>query len=165
MIFSLKNSILTFEDGTTPTAQFVEVNMGDGNISWDETRELEYLKDRGNLDSVEETEENPISVDMSFRWTEFKSTGGVVTPYEAITVTGQAVTDGWITTDTKDACAPISIDIVVDFTPNCAAEQKEIYRLRAFRYESISPSGSDRQITCSGSCNYRHVEVTRTPQV
>ena len=159
---SLKNSVVKFLDGTTPTAKSVTVNIGDGNISWSESRELEYLKDRGTLDAVEESEENPISVDLGFRWTDFRSDpSGTVTPYDAVTGTGATITDSWTTSDTLDPCGPLAIDIEITFTPTCVAEPTEVYTLKAFRYEDISPDMGAKQLSVTGSCNTRHVSIAR----
>lgn len=158
-IFDLKNTVIKIKGGGV--GEEVEITVGDGNVSWDETRELNYLKDRGNLDGVTESEENPIDVSLDMRWTFFKVTGEV-TPYEALTAQGDAAS--WTSTDAVDPCGPLAVDIEIDFTPYCSDEDREIYTLKAFRYTSISPSGSDQQLSCSGSCNTRHVDVTRAAQ-
>ena len=155
-VFSLKDTTIKIKGGGV--AEEVEIKVGDGNISWTESRELEYLKDRGQLDAVEETEENPVEVEFTIRW-EFFRVVGSITPYDALTHQNDAA--NWATTDQVDPCGPKSVDIEIAWLPACDTEDQEIYTLQAFRYTSINPSGTDRQISVSGSCNVRHVSAAR----
>lgn len=159
MRFNLKDAVITIEDGTTPTAQSVTVKLADGDISWEESRELMVHKDRGNLDSVEVDEDNPIQVTLNMAW-EYFIGDAVDTPYEAI----KGTTDTeWVSTD-SNSCSTKACNIKIVFTPGCSDQKIETIILSKFHYQRISPSGSQKQISVTGICNVSAPTITRTAQ-
>lgn len=148
MRFNLKNAVIKIKDGTTPTAQEVTVKVADGEISWEESRELDVYKDRGNLDSIELKEDNPLSVNLSFAWEYFQG-DSVDTPYEAL----KGTTDtAWVSTD-SNSCTSKACDIEIVFTPGCSTEKIETITISKFHYQSINPSSGNKLIAVRGICN------------
>lgn len=150
-------------DGTSPTPNEIEVVIGEGNLTYNETREMEYKLDRGLLNTVREGDQKPVEVSMDFEW-EFlvASSGGDVTIEEALKNEGEA--EDWVSSDTEDACAPYSVDIKVIYTPPCDDADIETYLLSHYRWESLNHDFKAGTVSTSGKCNVTRATVTRTPQ-
>jgi Na+-translocating ferredoxin:NAD+ oxidoreductase RnfG subunit len=58
----------------------LEITIGEGNLTFDEKRALEYKKNRGKLDQVRLGDEDPIDVNMQFAWEFLSSPSGAATP-------------------------------------------------------------------------------------
>lgn len=159
MRFNIKNSVIKIKDGTTPTPQEVTVKVADGEISWEETRELAVEKDRMNLDTIEVMEDNPLSVSMSFIWDYFEG-DAVDSIYEAIK--GDTDTP-WVSTD-ANSCTSKACDIEIEFTPGCSTEKKEVITLQKFHWQSISPATGNRLISVTGICNVTVPDYARVAQ-
>jgi len=131
----------------------LEIRIGEGNVTYNMIKNREYIKNRGVLDGVRDSDEEPMEVSFEFMW-EFLSavTGsGVPTVEEVLTHTGEA--SDWETTDT-DGCNPQDcVDLVIWYDPNCGGNNTEKITLPHFRYESLNHNLRDSQVSCSGKCN------------
>lgn len=170
---NLKNTRLYITDGT-PSAQFVEVIIGDGNVSWTENRTIEYAKNRGKLSSADggvarEGDDNPVSVSFDIRWDEFTSDDSSVTPVEAIQNVGQAITDTWLSVD-SDNCTPYAVnlelirDLGVCFVSaggGTGTDRYEKYLFTSFRWESMDYDVDAGTMAVSGTCQVTTVTATR----
>jgi len=158
----LKHTTVTLRDGSTVPNE-VEVGIGEGNFTWTETIEYEYLPDRGNLDDVIEGDQQPVSVDFQFKFTYLKSAAGALTPsvYEALRKIGNAAS--WVSSD-PDACRPYAVDIFIEHTPDCPTGDNESYLFSDFRVETINPDIGGATVSASGRCNITRPTITRTPK-
>jgi hypothetical protein len=140
-------------------ANFLQIRIGDGNLTYSEKKPRVYTKDRGTLDTVRNGDEEPLEVKLDATWTFLKaSTGDPPTLEDVLKNRGEAST--WLTSS-ADPCEPYCIDIVVEYTPPCDDEEMEIYRFDDFRYEEIGHDFKQGQLACSGKCNIEEATVTR----
>jgi hypothetical protein len=134
--------------------------IGEGNITYDEKRTLEYKKDRGKLDTVREGDEEPIDVKLDMQW-EFltAATGATVpTPEDVLKQEGPAST--WVSSS-DDACEPYALDILIVYDPSCSGTEAEMILLQDYRYESLNHDAKAGTISTSGKCNVTKAVKTR----
>lgn len=162
----LKNATLTIQDGTSPTPNSVELTIGEGNLTFTETRNLEYTLNRGAIDEyaeVREADDTPVEVSFEIVWTYISgesSTGALPTPVEALKKTGNA--SAWVSTDSDD-CRPYAVDILITYEPPCTGDS-ETMTLPDFRYEQLDYDLKAATISCSGKCLVTDITSVRTPQ-
>lgn len=140
----------TAGDTLTITGRCLDIKVGDGNISWDETYNYEYEMDRSRIDSVVEGDDEPLSVTLDLVY-EFVTavTGSLVpTPEDVLKKRGEA-TD-WITAG-ADPCEVFAVDVEVDHAPPCAAEH-EITTFPEFRWDNISHDLGQASLNVRARC-------------
>ena len=137
----------------------IEVKIGEGNLTYTENKEYEYLTDRGNLDTVREGNEVPMDVVMDFVY-EFVRTGTseAVTPVDALKGIGGAA--DW-TSSSSDPCEPYSVDIVILHEPPCGDAESETTTFPEFRHDSLEFDLSAATISSTGRCNATEPEISR----
>lgn len=153
----LKNCTITILDGSSNS---VAVNIGSGSIKWTESRNIEYVLDKGLLATaaVRKGDEVPVEVDLEFVWDFIESSGGLnVSPYEALTQTGGAA--AWVSTG--GACEPYACKLKIVNDYNCGTSDVETIILDKFRYEKISPDARSGMISVSGKCQITRGTYTR----
>lgn len=153
----LKNCTITFKDGG---AEELAIKIGEGNITWTEKRNIEFIKDRGLLDSVREGNKVPLDVSFNIVW-EYLSTMSTDTepkPEECLKKTGEA--SAWVTTD-SDACKPYAIDIEIEDVVGCSGTDDERITLSDFRYETIDHDLKAGVLNVTGKCNISLATVAR----
>lgn len=155
----LKNATVKFKDGTTPTPNEIEVVIGDGTLSYTETKTREYKLNRGRLRNVRNGDETPVEVSMQFVW-EFltASTGLTPTIEDVLKQRGEA--SDWVTTG-ADECEPYSVDIEVLYEPECSDVENEKITLAEFRYETLEHNLKDGVVSVSGKCNILEADIER----
>lgn len=142
----------------------LKMKIGDGTLSYDEKRTVEYKKDRGKLDTVRLGDEEPLEVKMDLRWEFLRSdatdpaTSSIPSPEEILKQTGAA--SAW-QTSAADPCEPYAVNIFVVYTPLCDNVKKETILLRDYRYESLSHDFKQGMISTSGKCNVTDATVAR----
>lgn len=137
----------------------LEVTIGEGNLQYTEKRNMEYVKDRGVLDTVREGDEEPVEARLDFTWEFLRSdTGEEITVEEALKKVGAA--SGW-TSSSDDACEPYAVDLVVWYNPDCGSTKDEVITLNDFRWESLEHNTKDGQVSVSGKCNVTNATVER----
>lgn len=148
-------------NGNTMTfqSQQLEVKIGEGNLTYTEAREFEYMLDRGSLDTVREGDDQPMEVSLEFVY-EFVTTGTSedITPVDALKRQNDA--SEWVSSST-DACEPYAVDMVIEHNVTCGATQDEITTLPDFRYESLEFNLNDATISVSGRCNVTGASIVR----
>lgn len=127
----------------TLTVAGVTVTLGEGNLTFSEKKQYDYLLDRGHLDDVRDGDDIPMDVSFDFRWTEI--TGGDVV--SAIKGAGSEVSSD------ADTCRPYACDLVFDYAPDCGSEAAGTITLPDFRQESLDFDVRGGKISCSGKCN------------
>lgn len=137
----------------------VELLIGTGNLTYTEKTNLEYIRERGLLDSVREGDEDPVDVSFDFQW-EFlsSSTGGTETIEEAIKQTGNA--SDWVTS-AVDTCEPYAVDITVKYAPPCGGIDDEYIVLPYFRKTQLQHDLRAGTVSCTGSCNIKQITPVR----
>lgn len=160
----LKLATMTINDGTTPTANSITVTIGTGNLTYTETKNIEYNLDRGQLSggTIREGDEVPVEVSFDFVWeyiTSRSATGQTATVDDALKQTGLAV--AWVSSD-SDVCQPYAVDLVVVYDPNCASGDTETITFPDFRFESLQHDLRAGTVSCSGKCNATAPTVVRS---
>lgn len=149
------------DDGViTFLPQRLEIQVGEGEISWSETREYIYDRDRDILDTVRQGADQPMSVDIAFTFEYVTASTDVTpTPVDAIKRTGEA--DEWVSSS-ADLCEPYAVDIIVQHCVPCGTDEDQEILLPDFRWESLDYSVNDAAISVSGQCNATDATVTRS---
>ena len=155
--FDLKDCIIRFTDADEHQ---IIVKVGDGNITWSEKREIEYLLDRGTIDDVREGDQQPIEVSIDLAWEFIKATDGEpATIYEVLTHSGDA--DEWVSSDTDNPCAPHAINLVIERLVQCPGVEDEVVMLKDYRYETLDFDADAATISTSGMCNVQSLTALR----
>ena len=147
-------------DVITFIAQQIEVKIGEGNVTWSESKEYEYLLDRGDLDTVKEGDEQPLEVSLEFVYEHITTgTSEDITPVDALKRGGEATE--WVSSAT-DQCEPYAIDMVIRHCVPCGTDEDEIVSFTDFRYESLEFDLGEATIAVSGRCNVSEAGTARS---
>ncbi len=139
--------------------QQIEIKVGDGNVTYTENRNYEYMLDRGDLDTVREGDQAPLDVRLECTYEHITTgTSETVSPLDALKGVGGA--SEWVTSAT-DVCEPYAIDIEVEHDPPCGTIQTEITFFPDFRADTKEVNLKDATISLTGKCNVIEPAVTR----
>jgi hypothetical protein len=156
----LKDATIKIKDGSTP-ANELTVKVGEGNLTYSETRNIEYTLDRGVLDEVREGDEVPVAVTLDFVWDYLKGQTGSGTPTVEDAVKNRGEASDWVSTD-SDACRPYAVDIEITYSPQpVVCGDMEIILLSDFRWEALDHDLRAGTVAMSGNCNVTQATVTR----
>ena len=151
----LKKAILVVKDGSG-TPKTITVKIGEGNLTFSEKRNMEYVLDRGILDTVKEGDQVPVEVKFDFMW-EYIAGSSVGTGLRDI-ITGSTE---YVSTDT-DACRPYACDIELTYQPTPAScGDAETITFPDFRGESMDYDLRAATVSCSGKCNVTKISSFR----
>ena len=152
-------SAVSDSDVLTWLPQRIAIKIGEGDLSWTESREIIYDRDRDLLDTTRLGEEQPVEVDLAFVF-DFVTTesGQQITPVDALKRIGEATE--WVSSST-DLCEPYSVDFRVIHCVPCGTDEDQDFLFEDFRYESLEYSLQDATIAVSGSCNVSSILTTR----
>jgi hypothetical protein len=154
------NQVPAVSDVLTFLPQRLTVKLGEGNLTYSEKKEYEYLLDRGNLDTVKEADEQPVEVNLEFVYEYIRSSsGGDITPVDAIKQINEA--SDWISSS-SDLCEPYCLDIRAKHCVPCGTDEDEDVLLQDFRWESLDYDYSAATIAVTGKCNVTDATVTRS---
>lgn len=158
MVIDIKHCTILIRGGTF--GQFIAVKLGNGNITFDEKRALDYIKDRGVLDTVREGDEQPMDVKLDAEWEYLTGTTGVITVEDAMKQRGDAST--W-DSSSNNTCEPYAVDIVIKDVPPCSGggNTPETIILPDFRWESVNHDLRNSTLSFSGKCNAKQASVSR----
>jgi hypothetical protein len=152
----LRNCTMKVKDGS---GEELEIKIGDGNLTYDEKRTIEYTKDRGVLDEVREGDEEPMDVSLDFQWEYLRGSSPTPTVEEAIKGIGLAAS--WVSSD-SDTCRPYAVDLVILNLPSPAGcGDQEVITLPDFRWESMPHDPRAGTVSVSGKCNATQATVVR----
>jgi len=146
------------------TLKEIEVKIGEGNLTYSENRNIEYILDRGNLDDVREGDQVPLDVSFDFQWEYIVGSSGSAIPTveEALKGTGEAA--AWVSTD-SDACRPFAVDLEITYAPvPSTCGDQEVITFSDFRYETLDHDLREGTISCAGKCNVTTATAVRTAQ-
>lgn len=137
----------------------LQVRLGEGTLTYSEKKPRTYVKDRGLLYGVRDADEEPVDVRMDAIWEFLKAdTGMTPTIEDVLKQRGEAST--WVTSG-DDPCEPYSIDLVIEYIPNCTTESYEIITLEEFRYEEINHDPKAGTFSITGKANVTEASVVR----
>jgi hypothetical protein len=157
----LKKATLKIKDGTG-TPKTLTVKIGEGNLTYSEKRNNEYILDRGVLSDVKQGDEVPMEVSFDFMWEYILGSSSTAPSVEEALKGASRI--GWISTD-SDACRPYAVDLELEYlpTPSTCGDQ-EVITFPDFRWESLEHDLRGASISCSGKCNATQASSVRTPQ-
>jgi len=148
------------ENAVTFINQRIEIKVGEGNLTWTETKEYEYLRERGDLDTVKEADEQPVEMSMEFVYEYIKTQSGqTITATDALKRQGEAAE--WVSSS-SDLCEPYCVDVLAKHCVPCGTDEDEDVLFTDFRYESLDFDVSAATIAVSGRCNVSEPTVTRS---
>lgn len=138
----------------------LEVKIGDGNLTYSEKRNIEYVKDKGVLDTVREGDEEPVDIKFDFTWEFLKAvtSSGAPTVEDVLKNVGEAST--WVTSS-DDPCEPFAVDLEIEYAPVCDGVDPEYIRFNDFRYEELAHDMRQGQVSASGKANITQAIITR----
>ena len=175
-LIDLKFATIEITDGSTPPHALV-VNLGTGNLEYTEARTVEFVKRRGELDTVREGEEQPLDLSFQFAWESLAATqpGDPPTVEDVLKRRGPAA--GWKSTS-PDPLAPYCVNVLVVLGPGdggaalpgdpptaeCLASRgghgPRTVALQQFHYEELAHSMADATVDVKGKCNTVQASVT-----
>lgn len=156
-VIDIKNTTIIFRGGNF--GEFIEVKIGNGNLTYDEKTPRDYIKDRGLLDTVRNGDQDPMDVRFDFQWIHITAASGDSAPSieDALKQRGPAST--WVSSS-ADLCEPYAVDIVLKDLP-CPSDTPETIILPDFRQESLNHDLKSSSIACTGKCNAIQATVNR----
>jgi hypothetical protein len=157
--FDLKNAVLKIKDGTTPTANELTIVVGEGNLSYTERVNREYINNRGVIHGVRDGDEEPLDVSLEFMW-EFLRANGADPPTVEDALKKRGNASSWATSGT-DVCEPYCVDIEIVYTPVCAGVDAETILLNEFRYEELEHDLRGGTVSVTGKCKIKEATVSR----
>lgn len=147
------NDVITFYP------QQIDVKVGDGNLTYTESKEYEYELDRGNLDTVREGNEVPLELNLEFVYEFVRTgTGEAISPVDALKQIGGAA--GWFSSS-ADQCEPYAVDIEILHDPPCGTSEAERTIFPDFRHDKLEFDLSAATISATGRCNATEPTITR----
>lgn len=146
---SLKDAGLAILDGTGGLGtKSITLKFGDGNFTWSEKKNREYVRDRGVLDTVRDGDDEPVDVKFEGVLEYYTGPGATTpTPEDALTKTGDAA--DWVSTGAT--CEPYAVDLVLAHNLTCG-QQENIF-FTDFRHESIDYDVKAGTLSVTGKCN------------
>jgi hypothetical protein len=161
----LKDATIVLKDGTAVTPNTLTLKMDDGNITFQHSRNVEYILNRGALDGTREGDEIPLSVSFQGRFSEITSSTGLdMSLYEFLTFTGAAASN--VSTGADVCEKPYAIDIEVTLARGCTIGadvlQDELIIFPAFRHDTIDGDFKAGQLSIAGKCNVVHPTASRS---
>jgi hypothetical protein len=147
---------------------FLKIKVGEGTLTWDETKNREYKMDRGRISEVRNGDEAPMDINLQLMYEELTASDPMTdppTPEDVLKHRGAAST--WLTSDNADAdskCRPYSINIEILHTPPCTDKKMELVTLPYYRYEKLTHDPKAGTIATTGKCRAVEPIVTRIAQ-
>lgn len=157
----LKNMVLTIVDGTG-TPNTLVVKIGEGNLTYSEKRDIQYVKDRGNLDTTREGEQMPCEISFNFVW-QFVTGSALglvpvpITVDDALKQIGGA--SAWLSTG--GACEPYAVDLRWDQNVTCGTIPDERLVFTQFRWEDLDHDSKSGMVSCKGKSNQLRPTASR----
>lgn len=153
----LKNAVIKIKGANV--GEVVTVVLGTGNLTYEEKRNIEYIRDRGLLDTVREGDEEPVDVRLDSTWESLTGGAGAPTVEDALKRRGAA--SSWHTTS-ADVCEPYAVDIEITISPPCGSAGQEVILIQDFRWESANHDMRGATLAFAGKANVKEATVTRS---
>lgn len=146
MDISLKHASLLIKDATSSSTG-TTIRFGDGNFTWTNAKQYDYILERGKLDTVREGDDVPCNVSFDGRWEHWTGDD----PESILTNNYGAGTHESVATD---PCEPYACTLELEVAQTCGeAKTGSKWTFKDFRYESVAFDVSAGTISVSGQCN------------
>ncbi len=137
------------------------LNNGEGTITFSEKKPRQYILNRGALSEVRNADEVPVDWALDINYEFLESESGATTPTAREVINQIGAASAWVTSD-PDTCKPYSIDIVIEYDPQCDSIDKEVVTIPYARHEQFDADLKAGTLKCSGKSNVTLVDVERT---
>lgn len=152
----LRNATVRIADGGS---NYIDVKIGEGDLSYSEKRQVDFVKSRGGLDTARENEEVPMEVSLVAVWEHITAAAGEpITIEDALKRRNGA--SAWASAS-PDPLAPYCVNIILIDTPACVSASKETLVFPQFHRIELAHSLKDGTIAIKGTCNATEPQVTR----
>lgn len=139
--------------------QSISIKIGEGNLSYSEHRNVEFTRDRGQLDTVREADDEPLDLSMDATWEWIKGlTSATPTLEDVLKQRGEAA--AWVTT-ADDDCQPYCVDIELWNAPGCGSIEDEIIMFEEYYYETLDHDLREGTFATAGRCNRKEAVPRR----
>lgn len=152
-IIDLKDCVIKFVDGTTPTPVELEIEIGEGTFTHTRRWDREYRRNRGLLNKVKDLDDQPMEVSITAEFTKIRSdtgTGEAMSIVEFVERENQGTV--LISTD-PDVCAPFAFDILIERTNDCGTVLDEVITFPQFRPDEMGGDWDAGTFSITGRCN------------
>lgn len=148
-------------ENLTFSGRELEVKLGEGNFTYDETREVEFIRDRGILSSYKEGDQQPLDVSFDFTWEFLGSILGATTPTieEVLKQSGPAAS--WVSSNSADPCASYVVDVEIQNAPSCGSILPEVILIKQFFWTSLAHDSDAATVSVTGQCNVTTATLSR----
>lgn len=154
----LRNAVIRLFDGSA-TPNYIDVHIGEGDFSWSEKRQVDFVKSRGQLDTAREGEEVPTEISLVAIWDFITSSSGApITVEDALKRRNGAA--AWVSAS-PDSLAPYCVNFAIIYSPPCPQVQKETITFPQCHYIEIAHSIKDATLAIKLSANCTEPTVTR----
>ena len=138
----------------------LEVNLGEGNMTYTEKRNMQYTLSRGKLDTVREGDEVPLEVRLDFTWEFLRAANMDTVPTIEDVLKHRGLASTWLSSST-DPCEPYAINIRLLYNPECSNIDQEQITLSDFRWEDLAHDAKAGTVSVTGKCNITEADVVR----
>lgn len=142
--------------------QALEIKLGDGTLTYSETKNREYKLNRGIIDKVRNGDQAPLDVSTTFAWTHITSHSSETIPSVEDCLKNRGLAATWVSTG--QGCDPFAVNLVIKNNPLvCVGEVHpiEIITFPEFRYEKLDHDAKAGTVSLSGKCNATEPTVVR----
>ncbi len=143
--------------------QCLELKLGDGTLTYSETKNREYKLNRGIIDKVRNGDQAPMDVSTTFAWTHITSHSSETIPSVEDCLKNRGLAAAWVSTG--QGCDPFAVNLVIRNAPTaCVGETYPIEKIvfPEFRYEKLDHDAKAGTVSLSGKCNATEPTVTRS---
>lgn len=141
----------------------LEIKVGDGTLTYTETKNREYKLNRGIIDKVRNGDQAPMEVAMTLAWTYITANTGAVIPTVEDFLKRRGPAAAYISTG--QGCDPFAVNLIIRNAPTaCVGEAYPVETITfpEFRYEKLAHDAKAGTISCDGKCNATEPTVVRS---
>ena len=131
----------------------IEVEIGEGNLTYSEKRALDYVTNGNDISEVREADEDPLDLKMDFTWKR-------VSDDFAALIDKIDNRTGTQTSSDAIECRPYAVDVKLRYPDACIVPSEKDINFDDFRYESLDYDIKAGTISVSGKCNISYPTIT-----
>lgn len=134
------------------TNNYLQVKIGEGNLTYSEKRPVVFTRDRGLLDTVREDDDDPMDVTLDFTWEFLASASGATVPSVEEALRNEGPANDWIN-GSSDPCTPFAVNIAIVNDVTCGGDNDEIIEILEFYYEEMAHDLRAGTVSITGRAN------------
>lgn len=147
-----RDGTLIIVDGTTPTANTLEVVGCDGDLTFSETQESFLIMRRGIIDSIREGDQQPISLSFTVKFEQWERADGAstgISVVDALKKRGGA--SAW---ESVDTCGPYMVNLQFKIKDICNPGAFEVLTFEKFVCDEVTfgEAAEYNTLRISGKC-------------